>query len=462
MMKNETRDGARRAAAGRALVIFLIVMAALTLVNRTLTDMVIPTVSAYAPQRGALEIQINADGVLAAAVHAPVVVPEAARVREILVKNGAGVKIGDPLATLDYGDVLKEKYTALSDAIVNSADKQRAYDRASADVSSSAISMLKSRREALDAAEMALTKMQEELTAAKGDDNIAAAQRNLRRAQEDVDYRKRKVDELTDVRNFVDAGKDLASAQEKLKDAADAYFDINQLLHDNPYADASGSALIGEAVRAVQNGGSVSDVLAFDPQGECISVLTSPVMGDIISVDVNVGAVVSTNAAVMTISDRSRELKLTVEVGDDKVGDMASGDIAQIIVDTDMFDCPVTSIAASVSNPGMFEVEFILPGAAGAVGMRASMRFRKRTQNYDILIPLNALRSDNDGDFVYVVDQSEGSLGLNTTVRRVGVYALEKDSTRAALQSGVSPRDLIVARSDRSIGDGDRVRLEGN
>jgi hypothetical protein len=125
-----------------------------------------------------------------------------------------------------------------------------------------------------------------------------------------------------------------------------------------------------------------------------------------------------------------------------------------------MQSCPITSIAASTEVQGMFDVSFSIPDNFGVVGQQASIKFRKRTQQYDVLIPLSALRQDNDGDFIYVVNQQEGSLGTQISVKRVDVYVLDQDNTRAALQAGITQRDLIVARSDRDIQDGDRVRLE--
>ena len=92
--------------------------------------------------------------------------------------------------------------------------------------------------------------------------------------------------------------------------------------------------------------------------------------------------------------------------------------------------------------------------------MSANVEIRKRTQNYDLLIPLSALRKDNYSYYVYIIEQSEGALGAETTVARMDVSLLEQDSTRAAVRGGIGPRDRIVARGDRELHDGDRVRVK--
>ena len=92
--------------------------------------------------------------------------------------------------------------------------------------------------------------------------------------------------------------------------------------------------------------------------------------------------------------------------------------------------------------------------------MSASVEIRKRTQNYDLLLPLGALRKDNYGYYVFVIVQRDGALGAETTVTRMDVTVVELDSARAAVQGGVSSRDQVVARGDRELHDGDRVRVK--
>jgi len=88
------------------------------------------------------------------------------------------------------------------------------------------------------------------------------------------------------------------------------------------------------------------------------------------------------------------------------------------------------------------------------------MELRNRTKNYDLLIPLSALRQDNSGYYVYTVASRDGgALGAQTFARRADVSLLERDATRAAVTGGVSQRDAIISRADRSLSDGDRVRV---
>ncbi len=191
-------------------------------------------------------------------------------------------------------------------------------------------------------------------------------------------------------------------------------------------------------------------------------VVSAPVNGDVLSVSVTAGNNAGTAQASVTLSNETDGLELRVTVSEDQAGDMAVGDQADIIVGGSMVRAAIESIASSTAQAGRYEVLFRLDGSVGTVGQTASMRFRKRTQNYDVLVPLTALHQDNDGYFVYVVQQESGALGARMSVARADVTILEQDATRAAVQGGVTQRDTIVARSDRDLADGDRVRVEAD
>ncbi len=501
-----SKSSSARAKAGKALLVFLALMAALTIASNTLQEMVVPVVSPVSPQRGALEKQIYANGTLETSAQVPIVITDAARVQEVLVATGATVQKGQPLLTLDYTDVLIEKYNALMEALHTVSEKRQDYYWAEASLSENSLDDLADKRKdwldaeaaqaqakaAYDAAQAAFEIAQEQESSAKsalesikasGDSSSVEtaqaaydalkqaskdaqslakkAEADLSDAQDELDTAKKDLEKLTRPRQYMTTGKELQSAQENLDQAWRAYFDASAKLQNGKAISLEEEEKLREdALRAIDFGGTATGLIPFDENADNSALVYAPVDGDILTIDAIAGAVVSTGAPVMTVNDRSRGLSLTVQIDEDSVGDMTVGDTADITVGDDVQPCPITSIAASSEGQGMFDVTFSIPDSFGVVGQQASMKFRKRTQQYDVLIPLGALRQDNDGDFVYVVDQQESSLGSQISVRRVDVFVLDQDSTRVALQGGVSQRDLIVARSDRDIQDGDRVRLE--
>ena len=398
----EGARGARlRSMAGKALVVFLALMAALTWSGKMLEEMTIAVVSAAAPQRGSLDKQISASGKLAAAVTLPILVEDSARVMDVSVTAGALVKAGDPLFTMDY--------TKLMESAKDSVDQaQRTVDWAIADMTALTYNRLIGQIDALSALEQTLTDAQ-----ADGDAET------VRKAQAAYDMEKQRLYQDQAARNFASQLETLAKAQDELSRL-------------NGLTDANG-----------------------------MRTVLAPADGSVTAVSVSVGAMTQSSGAAMMLADQSGGLSLTVQVSEDSAGELAAGDTARVTVGAADYNIPIRSITLSPNSADIYDVSFLLPGDAGTVGQSASMRVQKRTANYDVIIPLNALHSDSDGDFVYVIEQSQSSLGARVTVRRADVFVIDQDSGRAALQTGtISQRDTIAARSDRSIADGDRVRVE--
>lgn len=434
---DERKGTKTRSMAGKALAVFFIIMVALTWANTMLQEMTIATVSTTTTQRGALEKQITASGTLSAALSVPIIETESARVASIYAQAGIHVTVGAPLYRLDYTDVVKAKQDALQTAQEDLGKKQRSLDWAAADLSSSVVARLDERLQTVAALKEAYLAAQEaylDAFAMYADDpenaELTSAKQALSQAQYQYETEKRRLDSDSSVRDYLNKKDEFANAETALAEAE------RELL---------------EVIAAIE-----------DPQEDGLYYRTvfAPVDGYVISSTLSVGAMVSTNSPVMMLSDQSQGLELYVTVDEDSASEMAIGDSASITVGNEVYQCNILSIALSTDRDSMFDIGFLLPGDAGSVGISATMRLRKRTQNYDVIIPLSALREDSDGNFVYVVEQQQSSLGVRMSVRRVDVYVLEQDSTRAALQGGVSQRDTIVLRGDRDISDGDRVRLE--
>ncbi len=421
-----------RALAGKALAGFLAVMALLTWANTMLQEMTIATITPASVQRGALEKLITATGTLSAAVSVPLIVDDSARVLDVYVTTGTLVQAGEPLFRLDYADVVKAKRDAVESAQETLDSKQRTLDWAASDLPQATLSRLAERQQTVAALMAAYERTVDayERAVANGEQSAEAltAKRAMDTARYQYESEKRRLDSDTTIRDYMTKSDDLEKARKSLRDAEQEVADCLALLDD--------------------------------PQGDPLArTFVAPVAGSVTSGAVSVGAMAPTNSPAMMLSDQTGGLELRVQVDEDSAAEMAVGDEASITVSDQVYQSQVLSLAAMTDREGMYEASFLLPGDAGSVGVKATMRLRKRTQNYDVIIPLSALRSDDDGDFVFVVEQQDSSLGAKMAAHRVDVFVLDQDSSRAALQGGLSQRDTVVARGDRNVQDGDRVRL---
>jgi multidrug efflux pump subunit AcrA (membrane-fusion protein) len=403
-----------RKVAGKALLIFLALMALLTLANRALNELAIAEVSAARPQRGALEMRVDASGQLSAAEVVPIYAEASLHVAQVHVRAGQQVAKGDPLFTFEgdsLAEFLRDKEKAEEAAAQSLTDARQAFAYAKADMRTTAL-------DAYGDAEARIQRTQAAYDAAVAE---GAPQRTqeLRRNEWEAAIRAR--DRMTGVRSYFEKERALSKAEGEHASAADDLENARRIAQN-------------ATIRA-----------SWDAQ--------------VISVDIEPGITASTETAAMILAGLTGEWELIALVSEEEAKDLEAGDMADVILGGSRYQCPILSLAASAGEVGKAEMAFRLPGSAGRSGMSAKVEIRKRTQNHDLLIPLSALRRDNGGYYVYVITSREGALGAETTVSRANVALLEQDATRVAVQGGVSLQDQIVTRGDRELHAGDRVRV---
>ncbi|MCL1855840.1 MAG: hypothetical protein FWF86_08915 [Clostridia bacterium] len=407
-------DGRLRRTAGKALGVFMALMVVLTLANQAMNELAIAQVDAVNPQRGALERRIDASGQLQSADLLPIYAEAPVHVEQVYVRSGQEVAAGEPLFTLEAAGLrewAEEREKAFDEAAQNLADAQQAYAYAKADM----------RTNALDR----YAKAQEKVDQAQADYDAAleqgASQRRVSSRLDDLEKAIRSRDGIGNVRNYFEKERELERAKRDHEDALANWEDT---------------------VRIEKN-----------------ATVFAPVEAQVASLDIKAGDTASTSTAAVKLAPIEVELELVVVVNEEEAENLETGDEARISIGNSDYLRPILAIAPSAQEAGKVELSFRLAAGAGRIGMSADVQIRKRTQNYDLLVPLSALRKDNAGYYVYTIVQQEGALGAQTTVERADLSLLEQDSTRAAVQGSVNMRDRIVSRGDRELHDGDRVRV---
>ena len=105
------------------------------------------------------------------------------------------------------------------------------------------------------------------------------------------------------------------------------------------------------------------------------------------------------------------------------------------------------------------QVVIRLPDADWSDGQRVDVQAIRDRNTYDMCVPLSALRSDNAGYFLLVVEQKNSVLGVENVVARVPVTVAASDSESAAIQGPVSRNSQIITGSNKAVEAGDRIRV---
>ena len=95
-------------------------------------------------------------------------------------------------------------------------------------------------------------------------------------------------------------------------------------------------------------------------------------------------------------------------------------------------------------------------------GSELTISVGSRSQNYDVIIPNSAIRSDTNGSFVLKLEAKNSPLGNRYFARRVDVTVLGQDDVNAAVSGDLSWGDFVITTSDRPVSVGDQVRMTDN
>lgn len=119
----------------------------------------------------------------------------------------------------------------------------------------------------------------------------------------------------------------------------------------------------------------------------------------------------------------------------------------------------IESIAAP-DEEGMVIFTALLPVEEVTVGQSLSYKIAKTSKAYDMVLPLGAIRQSNSGTYVLVITEKQGILGTEKFAFALQVNVLEQDYKNAAVEGGITDKDLVITGSSKNIEEGNRVRMD--
>ena len=79
-------------------------------------------------------------------------------------------------------------------------------------------------------------------------------------------------------------------------------------------------------------------------------------------------------------------------------------------------------------------------------------------ESYDVCVPIESLRRDSGGHFLFVLDRKTTLWTIEQTVRKVYVYPERMDGAFAAV-TGLEPGNQVVVTSSKPLTEGSRIRV---
>jgi len=194
--------------------------------------------------------------------------------------------------------------------------------------------------------------------------------------------------------------------------------------------------------------------------------ITALVSGVVKQVSVSPGNQTEVGTPLLIIEVADRGYSLTIPVTAEQSRRVNVGDNAE--VDRGWFSwgeeitAVLTSIRNDPENPVVGRLlEFSIRGEVES-GTQLNVVLAQRTENYNVIVPNSALRTDTNGDFVLVVMSRSSPLGNRYIATRVDVNILASDDTNTAVSGALTGWDFVITTSTAPIDPGMQVRLVDN
>lgn len=455
---------------GIGLVVFLIFMWLCTLISKSVYASGLPMVSTCSIDSKYIEHVVEAEGIVEAGGKLPVTALGGLRVVEISVQAGDRVEEGDVLFTVDLEDMKEimadqelacRKIQLQIDAILHNrelAQEQKALEEARA-------------REDYDA----LARYQDTLVG-RAAENVAQAEEALEELQAEnmahEDDWEREDGERKTEEEIEAERKAREQEEERLKQElqaaayaeADAKWNRENIMKDagrkveDTVSEEDEDATL--AVYRAEAAGIQEKLAAYQEIMNGEGKITAPMSGMVTDVYIQAGGRVPDTASFLMADDAvpcqfrvtlTKEEKSYVNLNDDvklKLGSRSE------------INARVDYLAENENAPGSFTALLHLPEEKGTPGQSGTFICAKAGEKQPCCIPLTALHENpGGGNYVYVVSEREGILGMEYYVEEINVSVVDKNDKFAAVEGAVTTESRIIHSADKEIKKGDVVRL---
>lgn len=469
------------------IVIIFVVIQVASCALMTETGAVVTTTAAF---RGDLQESISTSGTVSGERQRVLFAPVNGKIAEVYVAAGDAVKTGDVLISYD----MKEAETRLQQATLQQTKSTASYQSAMANNGESQAKLNEANHnlgvlnEQIKNQKAYLTKLQDELSESLRGTNNALANLSYELNVESTDLQKQ-IAALD--KNAADYAAKYADLQKKLQDVNQqlAHTQMQQSTAGNSDYVAEMEKKIAEAQEQLsgfekykaemesQKASSENTVLdsygkqQYSADKELASMtykaaeedyyiakqgIVAEFDGIVTACTAVQGSTVTDGMQLLTL-ESSSDVKISFNASKSDVEKLAIGQKAAVIISGNSYEGEVSKInrmaTLSASNTPMVGVEIHIsnPDDRIILGLDAKLTVYTNKAESALLIPVEVINADKDGDFLYVVEEG-------VIVRKPITCGISSDTYTEVLE-GITEEDQIVVTSYSTLEEGMAVTV---
>ncbi len=191
------------------------------------------------------------------------------------------------------------------------------------------------------------------------------------------------------------------------------------------------------------------------------SSITAPVAGTVTSINLVAGETTKPDEVLAVIQPAGKGFTLAFSATAEQARKLSVGDIAELqnAWYYDNVKASLASIKPDPDNPAQKKLlTFHVEGDVQA-GQSLSLSVGQRSSEYELVVPNSAVREDNNGKFILIVESKSSPLGNRYIATRVDVEVLAADDTHTAISAGLYGHEYVITTATKPVEAGKQVRL---
>lgn len=194
------------------------------------------------------------------------------------------------------------------------------------------------------------------------------------------------------------------------------------------------------------------------------ATVTADISGTVTAVNVVAGNTTIPATPLVVMQPEGQGYTLSFSVTNEQARRLAVGDRADLVNAWRYDDVNVVlaSIKPDPDNPGQSKkLTFNVDGAVMA-GQTLSLSVGQQSANFDLIVPNSAIREDNNGKFILIVESRPTPISTRYIATRVDVEVLASDDTQSAISGALYGYEYVITTSTQPVDAGQQVRLTNN
>lgn len=194
------------------------------------------------------------------------------------------------------------------------------------------------------------------------------------------------------------------------------------------------------------------------------ATIKAPIAGTITNLYKIAGETITPNEEIAVMQPEGKGFSMSFAVTPEQAKKVTVGEQAEVQNSWYYNDITATLVGIRPDPESNGAKKLLVFDVAGDVqaGQSVSLSIGQGSANYDLLVPNSAIREDNNGKFILLVEAKNSPLGNRYIATRVDVEVLGSDDNKTAISAPLYGYEYVITTATQPVEAGKQVRLAEN